>query len=68
MQDPAITEDVIAAHGFTPDEYAEVINILGRDPTFTEMGIFSAMWNEHCSYKSSKIHLRTLPTEGPQVI
>ena len=68
MQDPAITEDVIAAHGFTPEEYAEVINILGRDPTFTEMGIFSAMWNEHCSYKSSKIHLRTLPTDGPQVI
>ena len=68
MQDPAITEDVIAAHGFTPEEYAEVINILGRDPTFTEMGIFSAMWNEHCSYKSSKKWLRTLPTDGPQVI
>ncbi|WP_370230065.1 phosphoribosylformylglycinamidine synthase subunit PurL [Cognatishimia sp.] len=68
MQDPIITDEVIAAHGFTPDEYAEVINILGRDPTFTEMGIFSAMWNEHCSYKSSKKWLRTLPTEGPQVI
>jgi len=68
MQDPAITEDVIASHGFTPEEYAEVINILGRDPTFTEMGIFSAMWNEHCSYKSSKKWLRTLPTDGPQVI
>ena len=68
MSDPEITKDVIASHGFTPDEYAEVINILGRDPTFTEMGIFSAMWNEHCSYKSSKKWLRTLPTEGPQVI
>ena len=68
MQDPVITDEVIAAHGFTKDEYAEVINILGRDPTFTEMGIFSAMWNEHCSYKSSKKWLRTLPTEGPQVI
>ncbi len=68
MQDPEITEDVIAAHGFTPEEYKEVINILGRDPNFTEMGIFSAMWNEHCSYKSSKKWLRTLPTEGPQVI
>ncbi|MDO6727290.1 phosphoribosylformylglycinamidine synthase subunit PurL [Cognatishimia sp. 1_MG-2023] len=68
MQDPEITQDVIAAHGFTPDEYAEVINILGREPNFTEMGIFSAMWNEHCSYKSSKKWLRTLPTEGPQVI
>ncbi|MBI1492386.1 phosphoribosylformylglycinamidine synthase subunit PurL [Halocynthiibacter styelae] len=68
MQEPAITEDLIASHGFTPDEYAEVKNILGREPNYTEMGIFSAMWNEHCSYKSSKKWLRTLPTEGPQVI
>ncbi|MFK7835082.1 MAG: phosphoribosylformylglycinamidine synthase subunit PurL [Sulfitobacter sp.] len=68
MQEPAITEEIIAAHGFTPDEFAEVKNILGRDPNYTEMGIFSAMWNEHCSYKSSKKWLRTLPTEGPQVI
>ncbi|NNE87605.1 MAG: phosphoribosylformylglycinamidine synthase subunit PurL [Silicimonas sp.] len=68
MNDPAITEDIIAAHGFTPDEWAEVLSILGREPNFTEMGIFSAMWNEHCSYKSSKKWLRTLPTTGPQVI
>lgn len=68
MQEPAITEDLIASHGFTPDEYEEVKNILGREPNYTEMGIFSAMWNEHCSYKSSKKWLRTLPTEGPQVI
>ncbi|MEL6570362.1 MAG: phosphoribosylformylglycinamidine synthase subunit PurL [Pseudomonadota bacterium] len=68
MTDPIITEEVIAAHGFTPEEYAEVIKILNREPNFTEMGIFSAMWNEHCSYKSSKKWLRTLPTEGPQVI
>ena len=68
MQEPAITEDVIAAHGFTPEEFAEVNAILGRAPNFTEMGIFSAMWNEHCSYKSSKKWLRTLPTTGPQVI
>ncbi|KIN64755.1 Phosphoribosylformylglycinamidine synthase 2 [Sulfitobacter noctilucicola] len=68
MQEPAITDDLIAAHGFTPDEYAEVNNILGRAPNYTEMGIFSAMWNEHCSYKSSKKWLRTLPTTGPQVI
>ncbi|MBT8417879.1 MAG: phosphoribosylformylglycinamidine synthase II, partial [Silicimonas sp.] len=68
MSEPEITDDVIAAHGFTPDEYAEVIRILDRAPTFTEMGIFSAMWNDHCSYKSSKKWLRTLPTEGPQVI
>ncbi|MEP0258899.1 phosphoribosylformylglycinamidine synthase subunit PurL [Sulfitobacter sp.] len=68
MQDPAITPDLIASHGFTPEEYADVVNILGREPNYTEMGIFSAMWNEHCSYKSSKKWLRTLPTDGPQVI
>ncbi|SHG68204.1 phosphoribosylformylglycinamidine synthase subunit II [Cognatiyoonia sediminum] len=68
MSEPELTEDVIAAHGFSPDEWQEVLNILGRTPNFTEMGIFSAMWNEHCSYKSSKKWLRTLPTEGPQVI
>ncbi|MEX3015388.1 phosphoribosylformylglycinamidine synthase subunit PurL [Gymnodinialimonas hymeniacidonis] len=68
MQEPTITPEIIAAHGFTDGEWAEVNNILGRAPNFTEMGIFSAMWNEHCSYKSSKKWLRTLPTEGPQVI
>ncbi|KMW56619.1 Phosphoribosylformylglycinamidine synthase, synthetase subunit [Candidatus Rhodobacter oscarellae] len=68
MTEPAITEEIVAAHGFTPEEYQEVIRILNRAPNFTEMGIFSAMWNEHCSYKSSKKWLRTLPTEGPQVI
>ena len=68
MRDPDITDDVIAAHGFTPDEWSEVLSILGRAPNFTEMGIFSAMWNEHCSYKSSKKWLRTLPVDGPQVI
>ncbi|SMX36041.1 phosphoribosylformylglycinamidine synthase subunit PurL [Maliponia aquimaris] len=68
MQEPAITEELIAAHGIKPDEYAEILRILNREPTFTELGIFSAMWNEHCSYKSSKIHLRKLPTTGPQVI
>ncbi|SEP55940.1 phosphoribosylformylglycinamidine synthase subunit PurL [Thalassovita taeanensis] len=68
MQDPAITPDLIAAHGLKPDEYARILEIIGREPTFTELGIFSAMWNEHCSYKSSKKWLRTLPTTGPQVI
>ena len=51
MQEPEITEDLVAAHGFTPEEYQEVLRILDREPTFTELGIFSAMWNEHCSYK-----------------
>ena len=68
MTNPAITDDVIAAHGLSPDEYAEVLRLLNRNPSFTELGIFSAMWNEHCSYKSSKRWLRTLPTTGPQVI
>ncbi|MDJ1007270.1 MAG: phosphoribosylformylglycinamidine synthase subunit PurL [Paracoccaceae bacterium] len=68
MAEPAITEDLIAAHGLKPEEYAEIEKIIGRPPSFTELGIFSAMWNEHCSYKSSKKWLRTLPTEGPQVI
>ncbi len=68
MQEPELTEEIIAAHGLKPDEYAEILRLLNRDPTFTELGIFSAMWNEHCSYKSSKKWLRTLPTTGPQVI
>lgn len=68
MTEPAITPDLIAKHGLSPDEYDRILEIVGREPTFTELGIFSAMWNEHCSYKSSKKWLRTLPTEGPQVI
>ncbi|MCF3974592.1 phosphoribosylformylglycinamidine synthase subunit PurL [Paracoccus salsus] len=68
MQEPSITPDLIAAHGLKSDEYDRILDIIGREPTFTELGIFSAMWNEHCSYKSSKKWLRTLPTEGPQVI
>ncbi|MCT8328622.1 phosphoribosylformylglycinamidine synthase subunit PurL [Albidovulum sediminis] len=68
MQEPQITEDLIAAHGLKPDEYQRILDIIGRAPTFTELGIFSAMWNEHCSYKSSKKWLRTLHTTGPQVI
>ncbi|WCR12383.1 phosphoribosylformylglycinamidine synthase subunit PurL [Paracoccus stylophorae] len=68
MQEPTITPDLIAAHGLKPDEYDRILDIIGREPTFTELGIFSAMWNEHCSYKSSKKWLRTLPTDGPQVI
>ncbi|MEP1963895.1 phosphoribosylformylglycinamidine synthase subunit PurL [Tateyamaria sp.] len=68
MQEPQITDDLIAAHGLSADEYARILDIIQRTPSFTELGIFSAMWNEHCSYKSSKKWLRTLPTEGPQVI
>ncbi|MCR9086588.1 MAG: phosphoribosylformylglycinamidine synthase subunit PurL [Rhodobacteraceae bacterium] len=66
--EPEVTDDLIAAHGLSPDEYTRLTEIIGRRPSFTELGIFSAMWNEHCSYKSSKKWLRTLPTTGPQVI
>jgi phosphoribosylformylglycinamidine synthase subunit PurL len=66
--EPAITSELIAEHGLKPDEYTRIVKLIGRTPTFTELGIFSAMWNEHCSYKSSKIHLRTLPTKAPWVI
>jgi len=66
--DPAITPDLIAAHGLNDEEYQRILDLIGREPSFTELGIFSAMWNEHCSYKSSKKWLRTLPTTGPQVI
>ena len=68
MSDPEITPEIVAKHGIKPDEWLRLLDILGRQPTFTELGIFSAMWNEHCSYKSSKKWLRTLPTTGPQVI
>jgi phosphoribosylformylglycinamidine synthase subunit PurL len=68
MDEPEITPDVVAAHGLKPDEYQRILDIIGRTPSFTELGIFSAMWNEHCSYKSSKKWLRTLHTAGPQVI
>ena len=68
LTEPEITPDLIAAHGIKPDEYDRLLAIMGRTPTFTELGIFSAMWNEHCSYKSSKKWLRTLHTTGPQVI
>jgi phosphoribosylformylglycinamidine synthase subunit PurL len=63
-----ITPELIAAHGLKPEEYDRILELIGREPTYTELGIFSAMWNEHCSYKSSKKWLRTLPTKGPRVI
>src|SRR5262245_16129021 len=63
-----ITPELIASHGLKPDEYQRILDLIGREPTYTELGIFSAMWNEHCSYKSSKKWLRTLPTTGERVI
>jgi phosphoribosylformylglycinamidine synthase len=63
-----ITPELVAQHGLKPDEYQRILDLIGREPTLTELGIFSAMWNEHCSYKSSRIHLKTLPTKAPWVI
>lgn len=68
MQEPAITEEIIEQHGLSPEEYQRILTILGRRPTFTELGIFSVMWSEHCSYKSSRLHLKKFPTEGAYVI
>jgi len=63
-----ITPDVIAAHNLTPEEFEQIKKLLGREPSFAELGIFSVMWSEHCSYKSSRIHLKRLPTTGERVI
>jgi phosphoribosylformylglycinamidine synthase len=66
--EPKITPELVASHGLKPDEYERILKLIGREPSFTELGIFSAMWNEHCSYKSSRKHLRGLPTKAPWVI
>ncbi|MEQ9399274.1 MAG: phosphoribosylformylglycinamidine synthase subunit PurL [Longimicrobiales bacterium] len=66
--DPEITPEVVADHGLSEEEYERVVRIMGRTPTFTELGVFSAMWSEHCGYKNSKRLLRLLPTEAPWVI
>ncbi len=65
---PLITQDLIAQHNLTGDEYQKIIDILGREPNLTELGMFSVMWSEHCSYKSSRVHLKKLPTTGPRVV
>ncbi|HEY7544571.1 MAG TPA: phosphoribosylformylglycinamidine synthase subunit PurL, partial [Blastocatellia bacterium] len=68
MTEPAITAELIHSHGLTDEEYDRIVELLGREPSFTELGIFSVMWSEHCSYKSSKVHLRRLPTKGKHVL
>ena len=68
MEDPVITSDVIEAHGLSLEEYNQILKLLDRSPSFTELGIFSAMWSEHCSYKSSKTWLKKLPTKNDKVI
>jgi len=64
----AITPEIVAEHGLTPDEYSRVLAVMGREPNLVELGIFSVMWSEHCSYKTTRKHLRNLPTEAPHVI
>ena len=68
MTEPAITKEIIAKHGLTDEEYARIQGILGRDPNITELGVFSVMWSEHCSYKNTKRELRKFPTTGPLVL
>src|SRR3989344_3898040 len=65
---PAITPEIVAEHGLSPEEYDRVLAAIGREPNLVELGIFSVMWSEHCSYKSSRLHLKKLPTEAPWVI
>jgi phosphoribosylformylglycinamidine synthase subunit PurL len=68
QQQVQITPELVAQHGLKPDEYQRILDLIGREPSLTELGIFSAMWNEHCSYKSSRLHLKGLPTKAPWVI
>ena len=63
-----IDQALLRQHGLTDDEYARIQELLGRDPNLLELGLFSVMWSEHCSYKSSRVHLKTLPTTGPRVV
>src|SRR5712672_364802 len=68
MTDPAITPELIQKHGLTPEEYEKLKAILGRAPNYTELGIFSVMWSEHCSYKNSRPLLKTFPTKSPRIL
>jgi phosphoribosylformylglycinamidine (FGAM) synthase-like enzyme len=68
MKEPEITEELIREHGLSEEEYQKILEILQRKPTFTELGIFSVMWSEHCSYKSSRLHFSHFPTSAPWVI
>src|SRR5579885_971904 len=65
---PRITPEMVTEHGLSPEEYDRILKALGREPNRVELGIFSVMWSEHCSYKSSRVHLKRLPISGPQVV
>src|SRR5688500_20298194 len=64
----AIDSQVLERHGIKPDEYDRILQLLGREPNLLELGLFSVMWSEHCRYKSSRVHLKTLPTTGSRVV
>src|SRR2546421_11947710 len=68
MSHPVITPELVKERGLTPDEYERIREILGREPTYTELGIFSVMWSEHCSYKNSRPLLRTFPTKSKKIL
>ncbi len=68
MNHTPITPEIVSQHGLSTDEFARIVEVLGREPNITELGIFSVMWSEHCSYKSSRVHLKRLPTQGERVI
>src|SRR5215472_1696770 len=68
MTEPAITPELVAKHNLTEDEYKKILQILGRAPCYTELGIFSVMWSEHCSYKNTRPLLRTFPTKSPKIL
>ncbi|MGC3957570.1 MAG: AIR synthase related protein [Verrucomicrobiota bacterium] len=68
MTEPAITPELVQKHNLTPEEYAHAKEILGRTPTYTELGIFSVMWSEHCSYKNTTPLLKTFPTKSPKIL
>src|SRR4030081_944896 len=66
--DPKVTAELVAKHGLTPEEFERIKKIIGREPNFTELGIFSVMWSEHCSYKNSRKELKKFPTTGPNIL
>ncbi len=68
MTEPAITPELVAKHNLTPDEYKKILEVLGRTPSYTELGIFSVMWSEHCSYKNTRPLLKTFPTKSPKIL
>src|SRR5262245_43366760 len=68
MTEPAITPELVRKHNLTPEEYEKLKGILGREPSYTELGIFSVMWSEHCSYKNSRPLLKTFPTKSPKIL